>query len=1025
MTNVHVAHRAPLLRLATLLLLIVSVTWSQVTTATFYGIVNDSLGAVIPGATVTLTQQDTGTVITTTTDASGEFTFDFLKAATYDLKIEAQGFKIRSTPGIILSASQKFRGVFAMDIGSVSETVSVEAQTTQLNTVSAEQRQTLVRLDITELPVAQRSFDNVLSLGTGIQLSSTGGLRLNGIGRSGVKITVDGTDGSSNPENAGTGLKNNFNIIHTLSMEAIEEVETTKGVTPAEYGQQLSGNVNLTTKSGTNTWHGGVFENFRSAALNARDRFLQTKPGFTFNQFGGSAGGPIKRDRIFIFGAYEGYRMKSFNIVQGDVPTPKLRAEAIAAQPMYKSLFDLIYLPNQPYSATADTARFLGSGSENRYDNTAVLKGDVRVGSAANLAITYNRGRPFFQSPQGRLMKVNDQTFTGWQERGTISYVTGQARWTSETRFGYNYNDTQRVDGLWNYKADDIPPQNPGGRLFPTVSVSGLFDAGGSAEYINNYGPVWSLEEKFARPLGAHSLKVGGILTSRKPGRFDIQNVSIGYANKADFLAAIPNSVVNIFGTNRYIGHSTDLGAFFQDDWRIRPNLVLNLGIRYDFFSRFHATPENSKFPAGLYNPDGLLDSSFHFGPMRDPSKPINSDGWANLGPRIGFSYSPGSGQKTTVRGGFGLMFGPQAWDDYNRAVSVSPDLPFKATFSKSDAVNLGIRYPAYNDDVRTIIQKNPGVQQIGYAFDPNIQAPYTINMYFGLQRSLTPSLMIESAFVGNKGNKFRLARMFNWPDRVTDIRPNPKLGQGVYYCSCQNTVYSSWQTSLRKRFNKGLSLGVNYTWGKGLSYTGGDSGADFSGDTFNSIQDFFNPRASRGPSSGDTTHTFNSHWVYYLPSPGVLGNGFGKHIFGGWELSGIFQARSGQPVYIAQNGLYSRPDYIGGNTINPNFADTGIYLNTAAFARVPLGAGGNPIRPGNLGNGAVRGTSYWNLDTSLAKNFKMMERVSLQVRADMFNIFNHTGYNAFTSSINSANFGRFTSFYPSRQMQLNARLQF
>ncbi|MCU1330316.1 MAG: TonB-dependent receptor plug, partial [Bryobacterales bacterium] len=253
MTNVHVALRAIFLRFPILPLLIASVSWGQVTTATFYGIVTDPGGAVIPGAAVTLTQADTGAVITTNTDPAGEFTFDFLKAATYDLRIEAQGFKLRSTKGIELSASQKFRGTFGMELGSVSETVTIEGQSTQLNTVSAEQRQTIGRQELTELPVAQRSFDNLLSLGTGVQLSSTGGLRLNGIGRSGVKITVDGTDGSSNPENAGTGLKNNFNIIHTLSMEAIEEVETTKGVTPAEYGQQLSGNVNLTTKSGSNT----------------------------------------------------------------------------------------------------------------------------------------------------------------------------------------------------------------------------------------------------------------------------------------------------------------------------------------------------------------------------------------------------------------------------------------------------------------------------------------------------------------------------------------------------------------------------------------------------------------------------------------------------------------------------------------------------------------------------------------------------------------------------------------------------
>jgi hypothetical protein len=246
-----------------------------------------------------------------------------------------------------------------------------------------------------------------------------------------------------------------------------------------------------------------------------------------------------------------------------------------------------------------------------------------------------------------------------------------------------------------------------------------------------------------------------------------------------------------------------------------------------------------------------------------------------------------------------------------------------------------------------------------------------------------------------------------------------------VYYCSCQNTVYTSWQTSIRKRYSKNLTFSGHYTWGKSLSYTGGDSGADFSGDTINSIQDFFNPRASRGPSTGDITHIFTGDWVYQLPAPGIFHNTIARQVLGGWEISGIFTARTGMPVYISQSGLYSRPDYIGGNPINPNYADTGVYLNLAAFAKVPLGAGGNPIRPGSLGNGAIRGTGLWNLDSALAKNFRVRERMSLQVRADLFNTFNHTGYSDFTTSINSANFGKFTAFYPARQMQLNARLQF
>jgi hypothetical protein len=296
------------------------------------------------------------------------------------------------------------------------------------------------------------------------------------------------------------------------------------------------------------------------------------------------------------------------------------------------------------------------------------------------------------------------------------------------------------------------------------------------------------------------------------------------------------------------------------------------------------------------------------------------------------------------------------------------------------------------------------------------------MQFYLGVQRALTPSLMVESAFVGNRGVKFRLGRGYNWPDRVTGVRPNPNLGEGVYYCSCQDTVYTSWQTSLRQSYAKGLTYGVHYTWGKALSTAGGDTGADFSGDTVNAIQDFFNIAANRGPSTGDTTHRLTGDFVYELPSFAGQ-SGLTQKILGGWQISSVFSAQSGQAAYISQNGLTSRPDYIGGDPINPNFRHDGIYLNRAAFQRVPLGTGGNPIRPGTLGNNAIRGTARYLVDFSLGKSFQITERVGFQIRADAFNALNHTAYAAFTTNINSANFGRFTDFYPSRQMQLNARL--
>src|SRR6266540_3959207 len=162
--------------------------------------------------------------------------------------------------------------------------------------------------------------------------------------------------------------------------------------------------------------------------------------------------------------------------------------------------------------------------------------------------------------------------------------------------------------------------------------------------------------------------------------------------------------------------------------------------------------------------------------------------------------------------------------------------------------------------------------------FDPNIQSPYSMNVYLGVQQSLTSSMVIESAFVGNRGVKFRLYRTFNLPDRVTDQRPNPDQGQGNYLCSCQNTVYTSWQTSLRKRYSKKLTFDAHYTWAKALSYSGGDTGAGFSGDTFGAIQEFFDVRSNRGPSAGDVSHRFVADWVYDLPAFSNWSSAIARH---------------------------------------------------------------------------------------------------------------------------------------------------
>lgn len=415
---------------------------AQVTTATIYGTVIDPTAARIPGAAVTITQQETGTVTAKVTSETGDFQFDFVRVGTYTLAIELPGFKRYESTGIQLTAGQSVRRTYTLEVGQSTETVHVEADVALVNTVSAEQQQTFMTQTVRELPLTRRNFTGILSVGTGIAIAPGGmseGVRMNGVGRSGTGFSVDGTDANGNPETRGAQTYNGTNYVDTLSLESIAEVNTVKGVLPAEYGGVLGGQVNIITRSGTNEWHGTLFENFQAENLNAKDPFLAAKPPFTYNQFGGSLGGPIKRNKIFMFGAYEGYRESRSRRVESNVPTQFLRDMILRAVPAYGQTLQVLPLPNQPHNPQANTGLFIGVAKDSRTDNHLDLKSDLKLTDYSNLALTYTRGRPY-REDAGIATFVNPEWDNYQQvktDRGTISYVTGGPTWTSETRYGY------------------------------------------------------------------------------------------------------------------------------------------------------------------------------------------------------------------------------------------------------------------------------------------------------------------------------------------------------------------------------------------------------------------------------------------------------------------------------------------------------------------------------------------------------------------------------------------------------------
>ncbi|MGH9657588.1 MAG: hypothetical protein ACRD96_03530, partial [Bryobacteraceae bacterium] len=371
----------------------------------------------------------------------------------------------------------------------------------------------------------------------------------------------------------------------------------------------------------------------------------------------------------------------------------------------------------------------------------------------------------------------------------------------------------------------------------------------------------------------------------------------------------------------------------------------------------------------------------------------------------------------------------PIAW--FLLSVGRSEVIPFRTVFSRTEAAQLGLKFPTYNEDVFPILRRL-GQVRIESTFNPHLQNPYAHNFYLGVQRTLTSSMMFETAVVSTRGVKFTMRRDANLPDRVTGERPNPAVGGFRYLDNSQQTFHYSFQSSLRKQFSRGLLFAIHYTFGKTLAYSGGDNATDAEGEATFNTQDFFCVRCERGPATSDIRHLVAANWVYDTPQ--LAGhNALVRRIAGDWQISGTLRARTGLPFSLGQAGSLpsQRPDLVDPANAYARgcckFGDLQ-YLNRPAFALVPEHPVSRAqIRPGNLGNSALRLPARWDLDLGLGKNFAMpwRDRTRFQVRADLLNAFNHTNYTSVRGDLSSSTFGVITNTAGARVIQVNARLSF
>jgi carboxypeptidase family protein len=973
--------------------------FGQANTATVYGNVSDQSGAAVANAAVSATNTLTGAQSSTTSNTDGQFTFNFLPVGRYTFSAQLSGFQTQVRNEVVLSAGETTRISFQMSVSNLKESVTVSGEATLLNTESAEQHLTIEALNIHELPLAREDWTGLLKLGNGVASAGNNGVALNGLPPAAFNLTVDGTNASPDPELPSVGFYQGFNVINTVNSDAIAEVSTTKGIAPASVSGTMSGNVNLITKNGTNQFHGTVLEINSAAAYNARNQFLTKRPASRLNQFGGSLGGPIFKDKLFFFGNYQGARVSTFAALNGTVPTPGFASLATAAVPQYAKVLSAFPLPNQPYAPSAQTAQFVGTGALVQNDNNAVARFDYYASSKNLFTVRYSRARPFKDSPT--IIPINPRISTGHNDTYNAQFTHSEATWTFVTRFGFNRIYIDRLDAGYGAGLDQ---------------VQFGFNSSGAEAFVKR-GGTYTWEQTAAKTVGRHAIQFGGILQRTNAGRTDDNTNGFNYASLADFLANIPNTVTLNFPHPDFLLHTYQFGGFVQDDFRLAANLTINLGLRYDYFT----VPKERDGLVFNRNPSALGPG---FGDFRPASSMYNSD-WPNFAPRFGFAWSLGSDRKTVVRGGSGLFFNPHTiFGGPIEEVLAGATLPFRVTLSRAQALGFGINYPVDRATAQQKVVGN-GTPQANTSISPNFPNPYSIQWNLSAERQISGGMVLEVAYVGNRGLHLNMVRMENLANRLTGISPNPAFGQFRYYDTSDASWYNALQTSLKKRYSSGLTFGLYYTYANNMSY--GDADLQLN----NVPQDNNNLRADKGPTPYDIRHNFSSNFVYEIPFSHWLNlNGrTGKLLADGWQLSGVLTASTGAPYNVTDSrSAYpnSRPD-IGAN-LDPtldNYTGTLQLLNPTAFLAVPIiKASGAQTRPGDLGRYAVRGPGQWTLDASLGKNFAITERVRLQLRGDAFNSLNHTNLSGLVTDLSKSNFGRLTSA-TARSIQIGAKIVF
>jgi len=1037
--------------------------------AAISGTVQDATGAVLPGVTVKITSKSQGTVRQQVTNEAGVYQFTFLPPGVYDMEVSLPGFKTLTRTDLTLAVAQNARMDFKLEVGNVVDTVTVSADTEAVNTMSAELGAVVDNTRVVEMPLNGRNFFSLATLVPGVappmqgsSLGYRGGFNVSGSCEGCNNFSLNGIENNDNTTMA---------PMIRPSIDAIQEFTILTGVYPAQYGYGSGGQVIVTTKSGTNNFHGSAYDFIRNSAVLTARNFFQapgTKiPSFKRNQFGATLGGPIRKDKTFFFYSYEGLRVGSAVIALDTVPTTAMRngdfSVLLPAKPIQDPRTGLPFPGN---IIPPDRLSPIGQALLSFYPDPTFL---TPAGMAPNSNYAYNATRT--ENMNQHIVKI-DHTFsekdsgfftanyyktnfiervnvpscgasplpkfgcTGSIEEGIFGITeihTFSPSMVNEAKIGYMIEWNPAFQGqlgtpFWtNYGVIPLTTQIDPGLPHagpPTISITSYTPFSNSLFVRND--PHWQLTDNFSWTHSKHTIKIGSNVahhgTNLLPptsvsGTVNFTSTSSGpttFYALADVLLGLPTSTVLKPNPVKYYPRVAAIDAYIQDDYKITNNLSLNLGLRWEL-----NTP-----------PKDLAHFETSFDPVKGIPFQEGTNGfgehvyrfdWHDYAPRVGFSWQPTSSGKTVVRGGAGTFY--QNYSIWNSISGIYAGYPVTITntytSSLAQPISLSNPFPASNAVTSNTLS----------GIDPNQRNPRIYEWSLGVQRQLTNDMMAEVTYLGSAGNHLRFTQDINRaapgsgsPAQVNARRPYPQYGAISMYKWDGNSRYNSMQARLQQRYSHGLSFLTSYTFSHSI-------------DDINSRTNQFDARTGRGPSSFDVRHRIAFSPVYELPfGPGksFATAGVISKIAEGWQVSPLLQWQTGNaltPVftgnYSNSGGTQDRPDVIGDPNANaPQTAKK--WFNTSVFpSRVPNGFPGATYSYGDAGVGIIKTPGFTNLDISLVRTFQARESMKIQFRAELFNALNHTNFGYPNVQADNAQFGTISTALDPRQSQFALKIIF